>query len=232
MLLDCGFGIRETVRRLERLSISPESLSAILITHEHADHIGGAFKFARRHDLPVWLTHGTLAALPARGADLPELKIIDGHTRYALGDLQVLPYPVPHDAREPVQYVFSNGSKRLGILTDAGSLTPHLIAMLDACDAMVLECNHDLEMLAHSDYPPFLRHRISGRLGHLDNATAASLLSQLDVSRLQHIVAAHLSEQNNSPELAVGALSGALGCEAGWVGVAGQEEGFDWRQIC
>jgi phosphoribosyl 1,2-cyclic phosphodiesterase len=103
--------------------------------------------------------------------------------------------------------------------------------MLDACHAMVLECNHDLEMLARSDYPLSLRRRISGRLGHLDNETAASLLAQVDVSRLQHIVAAHLSEQNNSPELAVGALAGALGCEEGWVGVAGQDEGFDWRQI-
>lgn len=232
VLLDCGFGIRDTVRRLERLSVSPESLSAILVTHEHTDHIGGAFKLARRYGIPVWLTHGTLAAAPEGRSPPPELKVIDGHSRYALDELEILPYPVPHDAREPVQYVFSDGAKRLGVLTDAGSLTPHLVSMLDACDAMVLECNHDLEMLARSNYPPSLRRRISGRLGHLDNETAAALLSQVDVSRLQHIVAAHLSEQNNLPELAVGALAGALGCAASWVAVAGQDEGFDWRQIC
>lgn len=231
VLLDCGFGIRETVRRLERLSVAPDTLAAIVVTHEHSDHIGGVFKFACRYGIPVWLTHGTLAAVPEGRAAFPELKIIDGHTPYSLGELQIFPYPVPHDAREPVQYVFSDGSKRLGVLTDAGSLTPHMVSMLDVCDALVLECNHDLEMLAGSAYPPSLQRRISGRLGHLDNVTAASLLAQLDVSRLQHLVAAHLSEQNNRPELAVSALADALGCEKNWIGVAGQDEGFDWRVI-
>lgn len=232
VLLDCGFGIRDTVRRLERLAVEPESLSAILVTHEHSDHIAGVFKFARRYGLAVWLTHGTLAAAPEVRGEMPQLALIDGHTAYALGDLQILPYPVPHDAREPVQFVFSDGARRLGVLTDAGCLTPHLTAMLDACEALVLECNHDAEMLAGSGYPPSLKRRISGRLGHLDNATAASLLAQVDVSRLQHIVAAHLSEQNNRAELATGALSAVLNCAPEWIGVADQEEGFDWRQVC
>lgn len=231
VLLDCGFGIRDTVRRLERLAVAPGTLSAILVTHEHSDHIAGVFKFARRYGLPVWLTHGTLAAAPLPAGEMPPLVPIDGHSAYALGDLQVLPYPVPHDAREPVQYVFSDGTRRLGVLTDAGSLTPHLLAMLDACDALLLECNHDAEMLAGSSYPPSLKRRIAGRLGHLDNATAASLLAQVDVSRLQHIVAAHLSEQNNRVELAVGALAEVLNCAPEWIGVADQEAGCDWRQI-
>lgn len=234
VLLDCGFSTRETERRLARLSVTPDTIAAILVTHEHSDHIGGAFKFAQRHRLPVWLTHGTLAAV-SDGRNGPvdgqELKLIDGHSCYQLGDLDLQPYPVPHDAREPVQYVFSDGNKRLGVLTDAGSLTQHLVSMLDACDALVLECNHDLEMLARSSYPESVRQRISGRLGHLDNAMAASLLTRIDVSRLQHLVAAHLSEQNNQPKLAVGALSGALGCATAWIGVAEQETGFDWRTI-
>lgn len=231
VLLDCGFSVRESLRRLERLAVLPESISAILITHEHSDHIAGAFKFARRFGVPVWLTHGTHAASVVGDAEGVEIRIIDGHGRYALGDIEVMPYTVPHDAREPVQYVFSDGCRRLGVLTDIGCLTPHVVDMLNASDALVLECNHDVEMLAQSDYPAALKRRISGRLGHLDNVTAASLLEEIDVSRLQHIVAAHLSEQNNRADLAVAALAGALGCEAGWVGIADQAQGFDWRQI-
>lgn len=236
VLLDCGFGLRDAVSRLERLGVAPDSLSAILVTHEHGDHVGGVFRLARRYAIPVWLTHGTLAALAGR-EEAPAhpahsaYSIIDGHSTYAIGDLQILPYPVPHDAREPVQYVFSDGAHRLGVLTDAGSLTPHLVAMLDACDALLLECNHDAGMLAASRYPPSLRRRIAGRLGHLDNATAADLLRRIDTSRLQHVVAAHLSEENNRPELAVAALAGALSCATDWIGVATQETGFDWRQI-
>lgn len=236
VLLDCGFGLRDAVSRLERLGVAPDSLSAILVTHEHGDHAGGVFRLARRHAIPLWLTHGTLAALAGREEASAHsvhsaLSVIDGHSAHAIGDLQILPYPVPHDAREPVQYVFSDGARRLGVLTDAGCLTPHLVTMLDACDALVLECNHDADMLAASRYPPSLRQRIAGRLGHLDNAAAADLLRRIDTGRLQHVVAAHLSEENNRPELAVAALAGALSCAPEWIGVATQETGFDWRQI-
>lgn len=231
VLLDCGFGIRETVRRLQRLDVEPESLSAILVTHEHSDHVGGVFKFAAKYSIPVWLTHGTFSA-SSQGSGVPtDVVLIDGHTCYEIDGLEISPFPVPHDAREPVQYVFSDGSRRLGVLTDTGSLTPHIVSMLDHCDAMVLECNHDSDMLAASSYPLSLKRRISGRLGHLDNDAAASLLAQVDVSRFQHIVAAHLSEQNNRPELAVAAIVSVLDCTADWVGVAEQEAGFAWRQI-
>lgn len=232
VLLDCGFGIRETVRRLQRLGIEPDSLSAICITHEHGDHVAGAFKFARRYDIAVWLTHGTLAAVSSPGMrEMPRVNVIDGHSVHALGDLQLLPYPVPHDAREPVQYVFCDGARRLGVLTDAGCVTQHMVSVLDGCAALVLECNHDAALLAASSYPSSLKRRISGRLGHLDNTSAAELLTRIDVSRLQHLVAAHLSEQNNTTMLAACALAEALNCAPEWVGVADQEEGFGWRQI-
>lgn len=230
VLLDCGFSIRETERRLARLSVPAESLAAIFVTHEHSDHVAGVFKFARRHQIPVCLTHGTFAAISPAG-DLPEIVLLDGHVGHALGDLEIQPFPVPHDAREPVQYVFGNGARRLGVLTDCGSLTVHVEEMLTACDALVLECNHDLEMLAASRYPPLLKQRIAGRLGHLSNCTAAALLARIDVSRLQHIVAAHLSDENNSVALARTALASVLSCAPDWIAVADQEDGFDWRQI-
>jgi len=229
LLLDCGFSVAETVRRLERLGVAPDSLDAILVTHEHDDHVGGVARFSRRFGTPVYLSYGTYAA--ATRDDFVEVVVIDSHTPFTIGDLEVLPYPVPHDAREPTQFVFGDGAARLGVLTDAGASTPHIESMLSGLDALVIECNHDLELLRNSAYPERLKERISGRLGHLDNAQAAQLLSSIDRSGLQHVIAAHLSQKNNRPELAIDALAGALGCEPGWVSVATQADGFDWRCI-
>lgn len=230
LLLDCGFGIREMVARLSRLDLLPEDLTGILITHEHGDHIGGAVRFARRFELPVWLTHGTFTN-HALAQTLPDIRLIDGHSAFQAGEIEVQPFPVPHDAREPVQYAFSSGSRRLGVLTDVGGSTPHIEAILSGCDALVLECNHDPDMLREGTYPPMLKQRVAGRFGHLDNGMAARLLASLDSSKLQHLIAAHLSEKNNTPELARAALSGILNCEPEWIGVADQQEGFGWRQI-
>jgi phosphoribosyl 1,2-cyclic phosphodiesterase len=230
LLLDCGFSVSETVRRLQRLGVEPQELTGIVVTHEHDDHIGGAGRFARRYELPVWLTPGTLRGLEPL-LDGVDLHPLEGYAPVAVGALELIPFPVPHDAREPAQYVFSDGVRRLGVLTDAGSATPHMRRMLSRCDALVLECNHDPRMLADSDYPERLKQRIAGRYGHLDNASAAGLLSELDRSRLQHVVAAHLSRSNNHPELARGALAAALGCATSWIGVASQDDGFGWRTI-
>lgn len=230
ILLDCGFGPRETARRLGRLGLDPGDLAGLLITHEHSDHVAGAFALALRYDLTVWLTSGTLAACPTEGPQ-PRLERIAIDAAFAVGALEVLPFPVPHDAREPVQYVFSDGRHRLGVLTDTGCATPHIERCLNGCDGLVLECNHDMDMLRGGSYPPPLKARIAGRLGHLDNAAAASLLAVLDPRPLQHVVAAHLSERNNRPELARAALAGALGCGSEWIGVANQEDGFGWREL-
>jgi phosphoribosyl 1,2-cyclic phosphodiesterase len=230
ILLDCGFGLQETLRRLARLGLEPADLAGVLVTHEHSDHVAGVFRLALRHELQVWLTPGTLAGLPLDGL-APRTQHIGLDAPFSIGALEVLAFPVPHDAREPVQYVFSDGDHRLGVLTDTGCVTPHIERCLDGCDALVLECNHDSEMLRRGAYPPQLKTRIAGRLGHLDNAAAAALLATLDRRRLQHVVAAHLSEQNNCPELARAALAGALGCESEWIGVADQETGFGWREL-
>jgi phosphoribosyl 1,2-cyclic phosphodiesterase len=233
VLLDCGFGLREAMQRILRLGLEPEQISGILVTHEHDDHAGGVFRFANKYRIPVWLTHGTFTMsqryLPAQCNFT--VHIIDSHEAFSIGDLYIQPFPVPHDAREPVQFVLGDGQRRLGILTDTGTSTPHIENMLSGCDGLVLECNHDLEMLMNGPYAYPLKKRVSGRLGHLDNQTSASLLSRLDNSRLKHLLAAHLSTQNNHPHLARNALSTALGCEPEWIGIADQEQGFDWRQL-
>lgn len=232
LLLDCGFSVKETVQRLARLQLAPEQLTGILVTHEHDDHARGAFKLAARYQIPVWLTHGTYRMceryLPSQALTV---KLIDAHTSFALQDIEVHPYPVPHDAREPAQFVFTDGAHKLGVLTDVGSVTPHIVAMLQACDGLLLECNHDLEMLRTGPYAHSLKKRVGGWLGHLDNQSSAQLLSQLDNRRLKHLVAAHLSEKNNTPALARQALSEVLHCASDWIGIAHQAEGLDWRDL-
>ena len=231
VLLDCGFGLSEMTSRLSRLGLDASSLDAIIVTHEHGDHGGGVAKLASRFDVAVYMTRGTLSALGAEGRSIPRRILIDPYTTFAIDGIEVRPFPVPHDAREPVQFVLSDGAVRLGVLTDTGQPTPHIAQALSGVDALVLECNHDLDMLMSGPYSAQLKSRIAGRLGHLANAASAELVQAMDCSRLQHLVAAHLSQTNNTPVLARSALAGALGCASEWIGVATQEEGFDWREI-
>ena len=231
LLVDCGFNVTDTVARLARHGIEAQSITGIVVTHEHADHMGGVPKFAARFGIPVWLTYGTLAAANGRMKIVEEIHAFDSHEPFVVGDIAVAPIIVPHDAREPVQYVFSDGVRRVGLLTDVGMPTKHVAECLSGCDALVLECNHDPELLLNGDYPPLLKRRIAGRHGHLTNEAAADLLRMIDCSRLQHLVAAHLSKQNNRPELAQAALASAVSCTADWIGIAGQDEGFAWRAL-
>jgi phosphoribosyl 1,2-cyclic phosphodiesterase len=228
VMMDCGFAASETKLRLERAGLAPGDLAGILVTHEHDDHMGGVARFARRYAVPVYLTRGTSQWLPA---DFPAVlvRLIDSHASFGIDALRVEPFPVPHDAREPVQYAFSDGDARLGVVTDLGCVTQHVVDKLTRCTALVIECNHDLDLLMEGPYPPSLKQRVSGRFGHLDNLGARRLVESLDRCRLRHLIAAHLSKQNNKPELAVAALSEGANCERDWVGVASQEDGFAWR---
>jgi phosphoribosyl 1,2-cyclic phosphodiesterase len=228
VMMDCGFSTAETKARLERVGLAPSQITAIVVTHEHDDHLGGVPRFARRYAIPVYLTRGTAQWLPP---DFPPVlaHYIDSHEPFEVDSLAVDPFPVPHDAREPVQYVFSDGDVRLGVVTDLGTLTQHVVDKLSGCHALVIECNHDLDMLMTGSYPDGLKRRVSGRFGHLCNSDAGRLVAAIDRGNLRHLIAAHLSQQNNTPALAVTALAEGAGCEEEWIGVAGQDVGFAWR---
>ena len=232
VLVDCGLNLRDTERRLARLGLQPADIDAILVTHEHGDHAHGVFDFAAAHDITVYLTYGTMAALKAEGRVIEGVRMVmvNGRQSEALQGMLIFPFTVPHDAREPVQFVLSDGERRLGVLTDIGAPTAHVAQVLSGLDALVLEANYDRELLWNGAYPRWLKQRIAGPFGHLDNQDSARLLGALDCSRLKHLIGAHLSENNNRPDLARAALARALNCEESWVQLATQDEGFDWRE--
>ncbi|MFO8153263.1 MBL fold metallo-hydrolase [Thioalkalivibrio sp.] len=229
VLVDCGFSVHETTARLNRLERTPDDIDAVLITHEHSDHIGSSAAFARRHRLPVYMTPGT--RLGARDVSYPALHEFHAGERLAVGGLEIQPFTVPHDAREPAQFIFSDGACRLALLTDAGHVTAHMIATVDGVDGLLLECNHDPSMLEHGPYPAALKRRVGGPYGHLPNHEAERLLGAIDHRRLQHVIGMHLSERNNRPQLARAALAAGLGCQPEETLIADQSVGFGWREL-
>jgi len=230
VMLDCGFSYAETVTRLARIGLAPEDIHAVIVTHEHDDHVSGVARFAGRVGIPVYLTTGTLAAVASKFAKI-RCECFDPHAEFHVDDLTVRPFPVPHDAREPAQCVFDDGTNTLGVLTDVGMPTAHIRSMLSGCSGLVLECNHDAALLRNGRYPPALKARIGSRYGHLQNADCAELLAALDTSRLKHVVAAHLSDTNNTPDLARSALAGALRTRPEDIHVAMQDEGLAWLEL-
>ena len=205
----------------------PRDINAIVVTHEHSDHVGGVAAVARRFGIPVFATAGTAKA--AR-LDPTGFTVLESERPVSVADIEVMPVTVPHDAREPCQFVFAHKGRRLGVLTDLGHVSKLVREQFSACDALVLECNHDERMLADGPYPYPLKRRVGGNHGHLSNAQAAELLAGAEISALQHLVAAHLSEQNNAPLKAREALAAVLGHERG-LQVADQASGFGWLDI-
>ncbi len=230
LLIDAGFSLRELETRLARAGLAPTELDAVFITHEHGDHIGCALTLAERHDLPVWMSRGTWRAIGESVAPARLCFARDGDT-IAVGDIELRPFTVAHDAAEPLQLRCSDGQHCLGVLTDLGSITEHMLDSIAGCAALILECNHDEAMLAASRYPPSLKARIGGRYGHLSNALAVELLGSGIGARLGRLVAAHLSRENNRPELVRQALAGAWGSQPQDIVIADPIDGFGWLQL-
>ena len=229
LLVDCGFGLKHLVTRLAAANLQPHQLDAIFITHEHGDHIGCAAALALRFELPIWMSSGTYAAIgsPELGNKLHIAQ--DGEAINVKG-LTVMPFTVPHDAREPLQLSCTNGQTKIGILTDLGHATDHVLHHLEGCSTLVLECNHDAELLANSSYPEFLKRRVGGPYGHLSNDSAANIASAVHHNGLKKIVAAHLSLQNNTPALAKSCLMNALNLPwpADEIVLTNAASGCDW----
>jgi phosphoribosyl 1,2-cyclic phosphodiesterase len=231
LLVDAGFSLRELETRLARAGLETADLDAVFVTHEHGDHVGCAAALAERDGLPLWMSRGTWRAIgePVAPAGL---RFARDDEAIAVGDLELLPFTVAHDAAEPLQLRCHDGSAHLVVLTDLGSITAHMIERVAGCDAIVLECNHDAAMLAASRYPASLKARIGGRFGHLSNEVAVDILARCKSARLRHVVAAHLSRENNRPELARAALGAHWGDPGGAdVVVADPGIGFAWLQI-
>jgi len=230
LLVDAGFSLKELDLRLARAGLAASDLDAVFVTHEHGDHIGCALALAEREQLPLWMSRGTWRATGGFGAPAT-LRFARDAEPIAIGDIEVHPFTVAHDAAEPLQLRCGDGGLRLVVLTDLGSITAHMIDNVAGCDAIVLECNHDAAMLASSRYPPSLKARIGGRFGHLSNATAAEILARCASARLQHVVAAHLSRENNRPDLARAALAACFGGAGEAIVIADPLAGFDWLQL-
>ena len=227
LLVDCGLGLPQLDKRLRQAGMLADQIDAIFVTHEHGDHIGCARQLALRERIPVYMSHGTYMAIGAPDFD-GLLRIACDSQPFEIGALQVRPFTVPHDAREPLQLTCSDGDLRLGLLTDLGHATTHVLEQLAGCQSLLLECNHDPQMLADSIYPPFLKRRVAGAWGHLANEAAAAIALAIQPRGLRQVVAAHLSEQNNRPEVVRRVLASTLGCAEADILVADGPNGSDW----
>ncbi|WP_026300772.1 MBL fold metallo-hydrolase [Thioalkalivibrio sp. ALE23] len=229
VMIDCGFSAQEAERRLARAGLQPDQLDALLITHEHGDHIGAAGAFSRRHGIPVYASHGTLRA--ARDNRFPSTLEITSDSPIEIRDLRVIPFTVPHDSREPTQFTLSDGHRELALMTDAGHVTPHMVEIAARVDGLLLECNHEPDMLQAGPYPERLKERIRGGWGHLPNHAARDLLRRADNRKLRSLIGMHLSTDNNHPDHARNALAEGVGAAAAEMELATQEEGFSWREL-
>ena len=229
LLVDCGFTMKETIARMYDLGITPSDVDAVLISHEHGDHVKGVGPLSRKFGLPVWCTHGTYRRL--RDNRFPSVRLFHAHESFAIGDFHVDPFPTPHDAAESCQFVFIAFATRFANVTDLGACTPHVREKLQGVHGLVVECNYDTDMLDNGPYPPSLQARIRSNYGHLGNEQAGHLINQLDHPDLQCILLGHLSEQNNSDDLAMETIHQHLSERPERVSVLAQHCASEWFVI-
>jgi phosphoribosyl 1,2-cyclic phosphodiesterase len=230
LLVDCGFGLRQLDLRLAKAGLAATDIDAVFVTHEHGDHIGCAHSLSRRNRIPVWMSEGTWLATGGRDFE-GRLNLARDDAEFAVGEIAVQPFTVPHDAREPLQLRCSDGARTLGVLTDLGHATAHVLSRLSGVHALLLEFNHDSDLLANSGYPAFLKLRVGGKHGHLSNEAAADIARAVRHEGLRHVVAAHLSEQNNRPDIVRRLMAEALGGHEAEMLTASASEGSPWLDV-
>ena len=202
VLIDAGLSGKELLARLDSIAVDPDTLDAIIITHDHRDHTSGAGVMARRYKLPIYTGYGTIKASEQLWGKVEEIQEIQAGALFSINDLEFYPFSTPHDAAEPMAFIFRAGDKKGGIATDLGFVTRLVRESLKSCDLLVLESNHDEQMLMDGPYPWHLKQRVKSRMGHLSNVECAGLLDDINHDGLKGVVLAHLSEVNNDPQVA------------------------------
>lgn len=210
LLIDSGFSGVEVERRLASIGVAAASLSAILLTHEHNDHIRGAAVLARKYGLPLYANAGTANAAAKSLGQVPRIEVFATGNVFMLDEIAIHPFAVSHDTADPVGFVIHSGECSLGYCTDTGKVSKLIRHRLAGCNGLIIECNHDPEMLKNGPYPLPLKQRVRSAQGHLANGEAAGFIVDLLHADLQHVVLAHISETNNDPLLALETVSAAV----------------------
>jgi phosphoribosyl 1,2-cyclic phosphodiesterase len=214
ILVDVGLSGRETVRRLKECGLVPEQISAVVISHEHGDHCRGVAPFAKDLDIPVFITDGARQATQM-SLDPGKFRRIESGCAFDVHGMGLTPFAVPHDAADPIGFTVEKDGIKIGIVLDLGYVSNLVVERLKGCDGIVLESNHDVQMLQVGPYPWALKQRVKGKLGHLSNDSVAEYLANGFDGKARHVILAHLSEKNNLPELALRAGRKALEARAG-----------------
>ncbi len=210
VLFDAGLSGIQIERRMQQIGISPHTLDALVVSHEHSDHVSGIGVLARRYRLPVYINPGTQEAVSEHLGRIDTFCSFDCGTSFCINDLTIHPFSISHDAAEPASFTIQNSCGKIGIATDLGFAPAMVRQHLKDCSLLVLEANHDIEMLEQGPYPWPVKQRVKSRTGHLSNESARDLLMEVLHENLRHVILAHISETNNTPEKAIRAVTGHL----------------------